>query len=34
MSPETKAKFEEPIYNDKSKLRFPRFTAGIDPSQR
>lgn len=33
MSPETRAKFEEPIYNDKSKLRFPKYTAGIDPSQ-
>lgn len=34
MSPETRAKFEEPIYNDKSKRRFPRYTAGVDPNQQ
>ncbi|KAF7581204.1 putative NADH dehydrogenase ubiquinone 1 alpha subcomplex [Clavispora lusitaniae] len=34
MSPETRSKFEEPIYNDKSKLRFPKYTAGVDPSQQ
>lgn len=34
MSPETRAKFEEPIYNDKSKLRLPRYTAGADPNER
>lgn len=34
MSPETKEKFEEPIYLDKSKTRFPRFTAGLHPSDR
>ncbi|RKP31288.1 hypothetical protein METBISCDRAFT_30265 [Metschnikowia bicuspidata] len=34
MSPETRAKFEEPLYNDKSKTRFPRFTAGLDPAAR
>lgn len=34
MSPEVRAKFEEPIYNDKSKIRFPQYTAGPDPSER
>lgn len=34
MSPETRAKFEEPIYNDKSKTRFPRYTAGLEPVSR
>ncbi|KAM9932190.1 hypothetical protein OXX80_008168 [Metschnikowia pulcherrima] len=34
MSPETRAKFEEPIYQDKSKIRFPRFFAGPDPDAR
>lgn len=31
MSPEDKEKFEEDLYNDKSKFRFPRFTAGLPP---
>ncbi|RLV89691.1 NADH dehydrogenase ubiquinone 1 alpha subcomplex subunit 13 [Spathaspora sp. JA1] len=30
MSPERRARFDEEIYHDKSKFRFPRFTAGID----
>ncbi|EGW30975.1 uncharacterized protein SPAPADRAFT_62877 [Spathaspora passalidarum NRRL Y-27907] len=30
MSPETRAKFDEEVYHDKSKFRFPRFTSGID----
>lgn len=34
MSPENKAKFDEEIYNDKSKFRFPRFKAGINPADR
>lgn len=34
MSPETRAKFEEPLYNDKSKLRLPKYTAGMDPDAR
>lgn len=34
MSEENKAKFDQKIYNDKSKVRFPRFFAGIDPSER
>ncbi|RLV83986.1 NADH dehydrogenase ubiquinone 1 alpha subcomplex subunit 13 [Meyerozyma sp. JA9] len=34
MSPETRAKFEEEIYNDKSKVRFPRYVAGVHPSER
>lgn len=29
MSPERKAKFDEEIYHDKSKFRFPRYTAGV-----
>lgn len=29
-----RAKFEEPIYLDKSKLRLPQYTAGIQPSER
>ena len=31
MSPENREKFEEDIYNDKSKFRFPRYTAGPNP---
>lgn len=31
MSPENREKFEEDIYNDKSKFRFPRYTAGLNP---
>lgn len=34
MSPEVRAKFEEPIYHDKSKTRLPRFFAGPDPDSR
>lgn len=34
MSAEDRAKFEEPIYNDKSKTRFPRYTAGLSPAER
>ncbi|CUM52854.1 uncharacterized protein AC631_02843 [Debaryomyces fabryi] len=34
MSPEKKAKFDEELYHDKSKFRFPRFTAGVHPSER
>lgn len=34
MSPETRAKFEEEIYSDKSKFRFPRYVAGVQPSER
>lgn len=33
MSDEVKAKFEKELYNDKSKLRLPRFTAGASPSE-
>lgn len=32
MPADMKAKFEEEIYNDQSKVRFPRYTAGVDPS--
>lgn len=31
MPAETRAKFEEELYNDKSKVRFPRYVAGADP---
>ena len=31
MSPETRAKFDQEIYHDKYKFRFPRYTAGVDP---
>lgn len=34
MTPETRAKFEEPIYLNDSKLRLPRYTAGLNPSDR
>ncbi|KAG7193847.1 uncharacterized protein KQ657_005045 [Scheffersomyces spartinae] len=34
MSPETRAKFEEEIYNDKSKFRFGKYSAGLAPSDR
>ncbi|KAF3988001.1 hypothetical protein FT663_04098 [Candidozyma haemuli var. vulneris] len=34
MSSADKAKFEEKLYNDDSKLRLPRFSAGVDPSQQ
>lgn len=34
MSPERREKFEEEIYNDKSKFRFPRYGAGLEPSER
>lgn len=34
MTPEKKAKFDEEIYHDKSKFRFPKFTAGVHPSER
>lgn len=34
MSPERRAKFEEEIYQDKSKFRFPRFTATVQPGDR
>lgn len=34
MSVADRAKFEEPIYNDKSKTRFARYTSGLDPAAR
>ncbi|OBA23191.1 hypothetical protein METBIDRAFT_35265 [Metschnikowia bicuspidata var. bicuspidata NRRL YB-4993] len=34
MSPETRAKFEEPIYQDKTKMRMPRYFAGPDRDAR
>lgn len=34
MSDEKKAKFEKELYNDKSKLRLPRYTAGAHPSEK
>lgn len=34
MSPQSKAAFEAPIYEDDSKLRFPKFIAGPDPSKQ
>lgn len=34
MDDETKAKFDQELYNDKSKLRLPRYTAGAHPSER
>lgn len=34
MSEENKAKFDEEIYHDKSKIRFPRYTAGVHPADR
>ncbi|ABN64524.1 NADH-ubiquinone oxidoreductase [Scheffersomyces stipitis CBS 6054] len=34
MSDENKSKFDEEIYNDKSKFRFPKYTAGVAPSER
>lgn len=33
MTDEMKAKFEKELYNDKSKLRLPRYTAGAHPSE-
>lgn len=33
MRPEDQAKFDEEIYNDKSKFRFPKYTAGAAPSE-
>lgn len=33
MKPEQQAKFDEEIYNDKSKFRFPKYTAGVSPSE-
>lgn len=34
MSDENKVKFDAEIYNDKSKVRFPRYFAGVDASER
>lgn len=34
MSAADRAKFEEPIYNDKSKTRFARYTSGLEPAAR
>lgn len=34
MNEETRAKFDEDIYNDKTKFRFPKYTAGLHPSER
>lgn len=34
MSEETRAKFDEELYNDKSKVRFPKYFAGVHPSER
>lgn len=33
MSDEVREKFERDIYNDKSKLRLPKYRAGVDASQ-
>lgn len=32
MSPEVRAKFDEELYHDKSKFRFPQYFAGTGPS--
>lgn len=34
MNDETKAKFDQELYNDKSKVRLPKYFAGVDPSER
>lgn len=34
MSPQTRKKFEEEIYNDKTKFRFPRYRATVQPEDR
>lgn len=34
MDEETKAKFDEEIYNDKTKFRFPQYTVGAPSSER
>ncbi|KAK6205230.1 GRIM-19 protein-domain-containing protein [Scheffersomyces amazonensis] len=34
MSEEVKAKFDQEIYNDKSKFRFPKYIAGPSSSER
>lgn len=34
MLPEDRAAFEEQLYNDKSKFRFPKYTAGVHPSEQ
>lgn len=34
MNDQDRAKFEEAIYHDESKRRFPRFTAGLEPAAR
>jgi len=33
MSDETRDKFDEKLYNDDSKVRFPKYFAGVDPSK-
>ncbi|CAI5757058.1 unnamed protein product [Candida verbasci] len=33
LTPEARDKFEKELYNDKSKFRFPRYTAGTSPSE-
>ncbi|EMG45647.1 NDUFA13 NADH dehydrogenase [ubiquinone] 1 alpha subcomplex subunit 13 [Candida maltosa Xu316] len=33
MPADLKEKFEQDLYNDKSKIRFPRFTAGTSPKE-
>ncbi|CAN3373427.1 hypothetical protein DIURU_000357 [Diutina rugosa] len=34
MSPEARAEFEQPIYNDKSKQRLPKYVAGPNPADQ
>lgn len=34
MLPDMRAKFEEQLYNDRSKIRFPKYTAGMNPNER
>lgn len=34
MLADDKAKFEQELYNDKSKTRLPKYTAGINPSEQ
>lgn len=33
MTPSDRRKFEEALYNDDSKIRLPKYTAGLEPSQ-
>lgn len=34
MSEETKQKYDQELYHDKSKLRLPRYTAGVHPDEK